>query len=188
MQIILASKSSFRKRALEILGLKYTIIPSDFDEKSIREENPMLLAEKLAEAKARAIGDKNSDSLVIAGDLFVVFKGKIYEKPLSEEEAFEMLKTFSGNKIDIIAGVAVYNSKTIEMLSTAKKYTVKFRELLDYEIKDYISRYPVLDISGSFEIDGLLRFAESSTGHFPFLAAYPMNELILFLRKNGLKV
>jgi len=189
MKIILASQSPFRKRALDILGLKYETQPSYFDEKSIREENPSELAKKLAEAKSREIGEKETDALIIAGDLFVVFNNQIYEKPKDEKEAFEMLNSFSGNKVEIIAGVAVYNSKTKEMLSTAEKYTLKFRKLLEHEIKDYISRYPVLKVSGAFEVDGAIRFAESiEKGKYPFLTAFPMNELITFLRKNGIQV
>ncbi|NQU79100.1 Maf family protein [Candidatus Woesearchaeota archaeon] len=186
MRIILASQSLFRKKALEILGLEYETIPSNLDEQSIRDDCPYKLAKALSEAKAKNIGE--SDALIIAGDLFVVFNNKIYEKPADEKEAFDMLKSFSGNKIDIVAGVAVYNSKSEKMLSTVEKYTVKFRKLEDYEINDYISRYPVLKLSAAFEGDGLLRFAESVEGKYPFLTGFPLNELILFLRENGLKV
>ena len=188
MRIILASESKFRKKALEILGLKYETQPSDLDEKSIRDSDPYKLAKKLSEAKAKDVGNKESGSIIIAGDLFIVFNDKIYEKPADEKEAFDMLKSFSGNKSDIICGVAVYNSKSKKMLSSAEKSTVKFRKLKDYEIKDYISRYPVLKLSAAFEGDGLLRFAESIEGKYPFLAGLPLNELILFLRENGLKV
>lgn len=160
----------------------------NFNEKSIREKDPMQFAKKLSEAKALEVGKKCEDSLIIAADLFVVMDGKVYEKPESEKEAFDMLKSFSGNKLDIIAGLAVYNSKSKEMLSTADKYTVKFRELFEFEIKDYISRYPVLNLSAGFEGDGLLRFAESAQGKYQFLTGLPMNSLIEFLRKNGILV
>ncbi len=188
MRIILASQSLFRRKALEILGLTYETKPSSIDEKSIRHANPEKLAQLLSEAKARDVGSKEGAALVISGDLFVVFKKKIYEKPSSSEEAFAMLKSFSGNKLDIVAGVAVYNSKINTMRSTTEKYTVKFRMLEDHEIRDYISRYPVQTFSAAFEGDGLVRFAESTEGPYPFLTAFPMNPLIRFLRENGLKV
>ncbi|MFH1290477.1 MAG: Maf family nucleotide pyrophosphatase [Nanoarchaeota archaeon] len=188
MKIILASQSLFRKRALEILGLEFKTVSSNFDEESIRDKNPEELAKKLSEAKAREIGKTEKEAIIVSGDLFVVFKGKMYEKPKSKEEAFEMLKSFSGNKLDIIGGVAVYNSMKNKMLSSAEKYSVKFRNLLDYEINDYISRYPVLKLSAAFEGDGLLRFSESVNGKYPFLTGLPMGKLILFLRENGIKV
>jgi len=188
MRIILASQSSFRKKAFEILGLKYEAIPSNLDEKSIRNKDPYKLAKILAEAKAKYIGEKELNAIIIAGDLFVIFNKEIYEKPEDKKEAFDMLKSFSGNEIEIVAGVAVYNSKNRKMLSSVEKYIVKFRDLFDYEIKDYISRYPVLKLSAAFEGDGLLRFAESVKGKYPFLTGFPLNELILLLRKNRIKV
>jgi len=168
------------------LGLKYETIPSHFDEKTIRDDNPHELACKLSEAKAREVG-KEHEGIIIAADLFVVMNHKIYEKPKDADDAFNMLKSFSGNELEIIAGLAVFNSKTDKMLSTSQTCKVKFRELIDDEIKDYISRYPVLKCSASFENDGFQRFAESIHGNYT-QTGIPMNKLILFLREHGVKV
>lgn len=188
MKIILASQSEFRKKALDILGLKYEVKPSNIDEKSIRDGNPIELAKKLAEAKALEAGKNEKDAIIIAGDLFVVFNNRIYEKPISKEEAFEMLKSFSGNTLDIPAGIAVYNTKTKKMLSTTEVNIVKFRELSDFEINDYIARYPILKFSAAFESDGAMRFSESISGSYPATYGIPMKPLILFLRENGVIV
>lgn len=188
MRIILASKSPYRKKALEILGLEFEVHPSNIDEKSIRDENPYRLAKILSEQKALSVSQDYRNAVIIASDLFVVYQGGIYEKPNDEKEAFSMLKTFSNSYLDIVAGLAVYNTNTEKMLSTSKKYTVKFRELTDYEINDYITRYPVLDCAASFESEGELRFAESIHGSYPSVTSLPMNELILFLRENGIMV
>lgn len=188
MRIILASQSGFRKKALDILGLKYTTIPSNLDEKSITDKNPEKRAQKLAEAKALYIGKKQANSIIIAGDLFVVFKNKIYEKPKNKKEAFQMLKSFSNNKLEIVTSVAVYNSKTKKLLSAAQKCGVKFRKLFDYEIRDYISRYPVLKFAGAFDGEGLLRFSQRVEGKYAFLTGFPLDKLLLFLRKNKVKV
>ena len=188
MRIILASKSMFRKKALDILGLEYEVIPSSFDEKSIRDKDPERLAKKLAEAKAKDVGEKHKDAIVISGDLFVVFNNKIYEKPKNKEEAFEMLKSFSGKELNSVSSVAVYNSKTKKLVSSADRSKAKFRKLLDYEIKDYISKYPVLKFSAAFDSNGLLRFAERVEGKLSFITGFSMNELILLLREQGVKV
>lgn len=188
MKIILASQSPFRKYALDVLGLEYETIPSNFDETSIRHENLEILALRLSEAKAKKIGYDNSDSLIIAADLFVTYKNKIFEKPKDMREAKEMLKTLSGNTFNIITGLAVYNSNTKKLLSTVEVCEVKFRNLTDFEVNDYVSRYPVLKCSAAFEADGLLRFAENVNGNYNFKTAIPMNKLVLFLRSNGIKV
>ena len=188
MKIILGSESAFRKKALDILGLEYKTIPSYFDEKSIRNDNPLVLSTLLAEAKAKDLGSKLNNSLIITGDLFVVYQNKVYEKPVDLEEAYTMLNTFSGNNLDIVASVAVYNTNSKEILSGVESYTVTFRDLEDNEIENYINRYPVTKFAGAFESDALTRFAKTISGSYPFTTALPMNTLIEFLRKNNIDV
>lgn len=187
MQIILASQSLFRRKALDILGLQYKVIPSNFDEKSLRHSDPLELAKKLAEAKALEVGKNNASAIIIAADLFVTLNGKIYEKPANEKEAVEMLAAFSSNSIEIISGLAVYNTASKKMLSSTDTCTAKFRKLNNHEIQDYVSRYPVTKFAGAFDSDGLLRFAESVNGT-SFQTGMAINHLILFLRENRVKV
>lgn len=188
MKIILASQSPFRKHALDVLGLKYKTLPSDIDESAIRNEDPNELAQLLSKAKAQKIGEDNPDSIIIAADLFVVHNKKIIEKPRDENHAKEMLKLFSGNTFEIVTGLAVYNSKTKKLLSTSEVCKVRFRDLSDFEINDYVSRYPAVKCAGAFEADGLLRFAEYIEGNYNFKTAIPVNKLILFLRENEINV
>ena len=190
MDLILASKSAPRRKALEILGLKYRVVPSNVDEKLIRDDNPITLVKKLTEAKIRQVGDENKESLIIGGDLIVCFNGKIYEKPADNEEAKSMLKSFSGKWLSIIGGIAVFNPKTNKLYSAVEEYKVKFRELSAYEIDDYVKRYPALNCAGAFEGDGLFRFAEVAEGNYPFTSqiTFPMNKLIEFLREESVQV
>jgi len=188
MRIILASQSLFRKHALDVLGLKYETIPSNIVESTIRHEDPNELAQLLSKTKAQKIGEENPDSIIIAADLFVVHNKEITEKPRDENHAKEMLKSLSGKTFEIVTGLAVYNSKTKIMRSTSEVYRVKFRDLSDFEIKDYVSRFPAVKCAGAFEADGLLRFAEYIEGNYNFKTAIPVNKLILFLRENGINV
>lgn len=188
MRIILASQSPFRKHALDVLGLKYETIPSDIDESTIRHEDPNELTQLLSKAKAQKIGEENPDSLIISADLFVVHNSKIIEKPRDENHAKEMLKLFSGSTFRIVTGLVVYNSDTKKLLSTSETCKVRFRDLSDFEINDYVSRFPAVKCAGAFEADGLLRFAEYIEGNYNFKTAMPVNKLILFLRENGIKV
>ncbi len=177
MRIILASKSESRRKALDILGLNYEVKPADIDEKSIRHPDPKEMARKLAEAKAMALREENA--IVIAGDLFVVFNNKIIEKPKTIVEAKTMLKQFSGNKLQIVSGLAVISKKKLK--STATVCNVEFRELSDEEINEYCKKYPVLSFAGAFDGDGMLRFARHISGSLNFITAFPMDKLIEFL-------
>ncbi len=186
MRIILASQSLFRKHALDVLGLKYEAILSYIDESAIRHEDPNKLAQLLSKAKAQKIGEENPDSIIIAADLFVVHNNEIIEKPRDENHAKEILESLSGQTFEIVTGLAVYNSKTKNMLSTSEVCKVRFRKLSDFEISDYISRFPVVKCAGAFEADGLLRFAEYIEGNYNFRTAIPVDKLIVFLRENGI--
>lgn len=183
--LILASQSLFRAKALEILGLDFIKTVSNFDESSIILDDPLERAKVLAEKKAEVVA-KDNEGIIIAADLFVVKDGKVLEKPKDLEEAKEMLRSQSGSLIKTIAGLAVYNTDTKKMLSTVTHCDSKWRELSDYEIEDYISRYPVLKCAAAFEGEGLLRFAEKVEGD---LSLFPLGlsiaSLITFLRENG---
>jgi septum formation protein len=188
MKLILASKSEYRKHALNILGLKYSIIPSNLDESTIRHFDPRYRSKLLATKKAQAVGNNHTNSIIIAADTFAVLNSRVLEKPKDLQDAKKMLKALSGKTHELISGIAVYNSKTKVMLSAVESSKVTFRKLTDFEINDYIKRYPVLKCAAAFESDGLLRFAEKVEGNYNFRAGLPVNRLIEFLRKNGVKV
>ena len=187
MNIILASKSKGRKELLNTLGLEYNTITSNADE-NIKEKDPYLLVKKLSELKAKSVGEKLSDALVVAGDLIVYHKKKIVGKPKTIEEAFQMLKSMSGKRVKIIGGVAVFNTKSKSLHSDSSEAIIKFRKLSDEEIGDYIENYPVLNFAAAFDVKGIYRFAEHVSGDIGTMSGLPLNKLITMLRANGVKV
>jgi septum formation protein len=182
MRVILASQSEGRKQLLDSLNLKYEIIPSNIDEKAIRHEDPVHLVKRIAEAKARAINVE--DALVIGGDVVVVCDKEIMEKPVDEKDAERMLKKLSGKTFDVVAGFALYNTKTKRMISGADTAKVTFRKLSLQEIRDYITHCPVTKYAGAFEQDGLLRFSERIEGSPSTIKGLPMQKLIPMLQKS----
>lgn len=184
-RVVLASRSESRKRALKLLGLKFKTIPSNIDEKALKEKNAEARAKKLAELKASSVAKNLKSSVVIGADLIVIYNGKIYEKPKSKDEAFKMLKSFSGRTVTVVSGLAVVDSDSGKMLSTVKKCKVRFRKLPDDEIKRYIAKYPALKFSAAFDGNAVLMFAERVEGSIAFYTGIPLNELVLFLRKLG---
>jgi septum formation protein len=160
MKIVLASESPFRRRALDMLSLAYEICPSEIDEKAIRDSNPTILTEKLAEAKARKVASEYPDAVVISGDAVVSKGNRIYEKPRSMEEAAQFLRELSGSKFQFVTALAVVHSPTGRMLSAVEISDISFRPLVEREIEAYINQYAVLSYAGAFESDAALRFAE----------------------------
>ncbi|MFH1294423.1 MAG: Maf family nucleotide pyrophosphatase [Candidatus Aenigmatarchaeota archaeon] len=185
MRLILASGSATRKKAMDALGMDYEVIPSTIDEKSIRHNDPKEQVTAIAEAKAREVGQRNPGSLVVAGDLFVVFNGKIYEKPSTVEQARANLLSFSGNRVTMLVALAVYNTDTNKMLTSLDVTFIDFRELTEREIDDYVSTRPVTTYAAGFGPDGAQMFSKSMDSEM-FVTALPISKLKEFLRTNGL--
>ena len=188
MNIVLASESQFRRRALDLLGLAYKVFPSEIDEKAIRDDNPSDLTLKLAEAKARKVASQCSDAVVISGDAVVSKNGRIYEKPRDKMKAAQFLRELSGGEFQFVTALAVIHSQTGRMLSTVEISDISFRELVEREIQAYIARYDVLSFAGAFESDAVLRFAERISGSYNFVTALPVSRLIVFLRAQGVDI
>jgi septum formation protein len=188
MKIVLASESPFRKRALDLLRLDYETCPSRIDEKAIRDDDPSQLTRKLAEAKARRVASQHPVAIIVAGDAVVSKGGKIYEKPRDADEAFRFLKELSGSEFQFVTSLAVLNSQSGKMLSTAEASNISFRPLAESEIRSYMSKYDVLNYAGAFETDAVLLFSENFSGSYNVVAALPVNRLILFLREQGVEV
>ena len=171
-----------------MLGLAYEICPSEIDEKAIRDSNPAILTEKLAEAKARKVASEYPDAVVISGDAVVSKGNRIYEKPRTMEEAAQFLRELSGSKFQFVTALAVVHSQTGRMLSAVEISDISFRALVEREIEAYINQYAVLSYAGALESDAVLRFAERISGSYNFVTALPVSRLIVFLRAQGVEI
>jgi septum formation protein len=188
MRIILASESEFRRRALDLLALDYEVRPSRIDEKAIRDEDPLKLTQKLADAKAWKIAEECPDAIIVSGDAVVSLRQKILEKPRDKQEAVEFLRELSSSEFQFVTALTVLNSRTAFKLSTVETSNISFRALIDREIQEYVNRYDVLRYAGAFESDAVLRFAERICGSYNFVTAVPVSRLIVFLREHGVAV
>jgi septum formation protein len=193
MRIVLASESESRRRALDILGVRYEVRPSEIDEKKIRDADPAALTRKLAEAKAWAVvngeGARGGEAaVVVAGDAVVAKDGRIFEKPRSNDQAIEFLRELSGSAFRFVTSLVVIRTDTRRVLSTVETSSIRFRHLVEREIRDYVWRYPVLRFAGAFEGEGVLRFAESVSGCYNFMTGMPVSRLAVFLREQGVEV
>ena len=188
MRIVLASESASRRRALDILGLKYEVRPSHIDEKAIREPEPQRLARKLSEAKARKVAESVHDAIIVAGDAVVAMAGRIYEKPVDTAEAIKFLGSFSGKAVEFVTAITVMNSKAASLLTAVQRSEIVFRKLLASEIANYVRRYEVTRFAGAFDGDGVIRFADRVSGSFNFATGLALNDLVTLLRRQGVDV
>lgn len=153
--IILGSKSIGRKKMLEEMGIEFTVLNPDIDEKAIRFDDPKELVLALARAKADALKQKISEpAILITSDQVVICNGAIREKPENEKEAREFLESYSALPVETITAVVATNLQTGKRAEAVDVARVFFYPFSESEIRDFISEGGVFHLAGGFTIDG----------------------------------
>lgn len=186
MRVVLASQSPRRKMLLEQLGLHFVCKPAVVDETINIEADPARTCIKLAAMKAREVAEQEPEALIIAADTIVVLDNRILGKPRHQEEAFQMLSLLSGREHQVITGLCVLNTGNGSIDSAAVITRVRFRTILEKEIRAYIDSGEPLDKAGSYGVQGLgAVFVEHMEGCFYNVVGLPIYTLYLMLQKQG---
>ncbi|MGI6553443.1 MAG: Maf family protein [Bacillota bacterium] len=188
MQLILASASPRRRQLLSQLNLEFTVLASSQEEKLDGERDPVLLAERLALAKAREVAAGLQEGLVIGADTIVVLEDRILGKPAFEAEAKEMLELLSGRKHQVISGLALVEAATGKHWLAHEVTGVWFRILEPEEIESYIATGEPFDKAGAYGIQGLgAVFVEKIEGCYFNVVGLPLARLYLLLKEAGFR-
>jgi septum formation protein len=179
-KIILASASPRRKKILETLNFEFEVLPSEFDENLENNYYTPAKIINLAYNKAIEIAQYLDDEvLVIGADTVVVLNNKILGKPKNKKDAFNMLKSLSGQKHIVVTAVCIVNSKNLTFKSNITTSTVEFNELSDDLINEYIQTYKPFDKAGSYGIQELdERFIKNIEGSLENIIGLDSGSLI----------
>ncbi|ERL49383.1 Maf family protein [Halomonas huangheensis] len=187
-RIVLASSSPWRRDLLSRLGQPFTCASPEIDESPRPDETPDALVHRLALAKAQRLADDFPQHLIIGSDQVAVFAGRVLGKPHTEERARAQLRTFSGQRVRFLTGLALIDTLSGSHRVSHEHYDVVFRQLSDAEIDAYIAREQPLDSAGSFRMEGLgITLFERLEGDDPnTLIGLPLIRLCQWLREAGL--
>lgn len=188
--IILASSSPYRKSLLERLGLVFSCISPDIDETPLNNERPETTAFRLAQLKARKIGESHPDALIIGCDQVATLDGIQLGKPGNHETAIKQLQLQRGRSVVFHSALCLYNAKTHSIQADVIPYEVVFRNLTDDQIERYLQREQPYDCAGSAKSEGLgIAVIESMRGDDPnALIGLPLIALITMLQNEGVNV
>ena len=180
--IILASSSPRRKELLKTAGVEFEIIVKEVDESVPDGINPQDAAVLTATKKASAVAEGNKEAVVIGADTIVVCNSKILGKPKNEEHAKEMLRMLSGIEHEVITGVCLIKGEKIK--SFAKVSKVRFYELTDAEIENYVATKECMDKAGAYGIQGLgCTLVESIEGDYFNIVGLPVAAVVKEIAK-----
>lgn len=185
MNIILASASPRRKEILENTNTKFEIIKSEIDEVILDNELPSQVVMRLAFEKSIDIALKHPDILVIGADTVVVLNNNILGKPKDSSDAFNMIKQLSGKTHQVITGISLINLNANQKIIDYVVSNVKFKNLSEEDIKDYIQTNESLDKAGAYGIQGFgAMLVEEIQGDYFNIVGLPISRLSDLLKKH----
>ena len=153
--LILGSTSVYRAELLRRLQLPFTTVQPNVDETPLSGETPLLLAKRLALAKANAVADRHPDAVVIGSDQVADLHGEALGKPGNHARATQQLKAMSGQLVIFHTAVAVVYKEQACTLEAVSQIRVQFRTLTDDEIDRYLRVEQPYDCAGSAKSEGL---------------------------------
>mgnify|MGYP003297972558 CR=1 FL=1 len=153
---------------MDKIGLKFDVIPSNYEENLPDDNFSYDKIEMLALNKAKEVLSRvNDDGIIISADTVVVFNGKILGKPHSKEDAFNMITALSNNTHEVITSIAMIDIITKKTIVHSKSTKVKFRAISKAEVEKYISTNEPYDKAGAYAAQGLASvFIEKIDGCF----------------------
>ena len=187
--LILASGSPRRAKILKKLGVQFRVVKTDAEEVAIEPERTYDAEEtgSIVEQNAclkvwagfKAAG--GSSGGILAGDTVVWFRNRILGKPKDLSEAAEYLRMMSDKVHSVFTGVAYLPpdaTEDDEQRFAIVESKVKFRQLSEAMIDEYVARVKPTDRAGAYDIDesGDL-IVESYTGSYENIMGLPVEPL-----------
>jgi septum formation protein len=186
-KIILASTSPRRKEILSLIGVKFQVVASDYEEDMTLKMKPTELAKLLSKGKAQALAKKYFKHIIIGADTFVIHNNKLMGKPTSKSDAKRMLTKISGEKLVILTGFTIIDTESNKTISKSVKTNAYIKKLTPKEIDNYIKTKEPLDKAGAFAIQGIgSMIIRKIEGDFFSAVGLPLFSLAQELKKFGI--
>ncbi len=190
-KIILASQSPRRQELMRKLGYEFITEVSGAEE-IIPDDMPASgIAEYLSGLKAEEVYEKHSCEpvIVIGSDTIVLAEdGEVFGKPADRADAYRMLRQLSGRVHEVRTGVTILSGipggQDPERISFTSVTKVKFYELDDEEIWEYIDSGEPMDKAGAYGIQGkAVFFVEKIDGDYNTVIGFPLAAVGRILRR-----
>ena len=186
MNIILASNSPRRKELLATLVKDFEIIPSSFDENTVKSQilSPDNLVKKLSFEKANSVFNdvynNYKDMVVIGADTLIWFNNTVIGKPKNEEHAFNILNLLQSNTHFVYTGISVIMKKSDKtyIRNDFTKCSVTMKQMNTQEILNYITTKEPLDKAGAYAIQGIgKKYVASFSGNLQAIIGLDIDKL-----------
>lgn len=155
-KLILASNSPRRQELLKGLEVEFEVHVSAVEEKIPADLKAEYVAAYLSKLKSDAFENLEVGELLITSDTVVIINNNVLGKPVNEQEAFDMLKSLSGDTHTVMTAVTMRDS--LKQITVEDETLVTFRFLTEDEIWHYIHNYKPFDKAGAYGIQEWIGF------------------------------
>jgi septum formation protein len=194
-RIYLASRSSRRRELLKQIGVPFEVLlfrehglrGRDLDEAPHESEAPDAYVQRVAKDKAEAgwlrVTQRSLPRFpVLAADTAVCLRDRIFGKPADRPIATAMLRELSGREHRVLTAVVLKHESTLDVI--VNENVVRFRELTDGEIQEYVATGEPYDKAGGYAIQGrAAAFIPEILGSYTGVMGLPLYETASLLRK-----
>ena len=194
MKLLLASRSSARRRMLHAAGVPFEPCEAPLDETAAKAElraqrlGAKALAGVLAERKALSVAAPASDLVLGADQTLELEDGSMLDKPRSLAEAHRQLRSLSGTSHRLHAAASVVEAGRVVWSETATA-TMHVRTLGEDFLNTYLeAEYDVVRHNvGCYRIEGpgVQLFEGIDGSHFAIMGL-PLLSLLDYLRSRGI--
>ncbi|HQN65607.1 MAG TPA: Maf family nucleotide pyrophosphatase [Methylophilus sp.] len=188
--LILASSSTYRRELLQKLQIPFNCVSPHVDETPLEGEKPHETALRLCKEKAQKVGQEYPHALIIGCDQVATLDGEQLGKPLNHKNATRQLQMMRGREVKFYSALCLYNAATGSLQAENVPYLVKFRQLTDDQIENYLTKEQPYHCAGSAKSEGLgVALIERMLGEDPnALIGLPLIKLITMLQNEGVNV
>lgn len=191
--LVLASSSAIRAELLRRAGVATEVMPARVDEEAIRialeaeAAHPHDIADTLAEMKARKIGERLPQRLVLGCDQVLEVQNTILAKPSSRDAARAQLHQLRGKSHRLLSAAVLYEAGR-PVWRHVGEVRLTMRTFSDAYLEDYISRnWPGIgDSVGAYKLEEEgVRLFEKIEGDYFTILGLPLLELLAHLARRG---
>jgi len=186
--LILASSSIYRCDLLARLGLPFKAIAPNVDERARANESIAAMALRLAAVKAATIVKAHPNAWVIGSDQAADLHGEAIGKPGNFGNALVQLQRMRGQTVYFHTAVCLMQADYSVAMNVITE--VRFRDLPDATLIDYLRLEQPYDCAGSAKCEGMgIALLESIRSDDPTaLIGLPLITLSAMLRDVGFAI